>query len=119
MSRAAESSTSSSRVRAPASSRTERRNWSGLVIRQRAVVSTMMNSRPSVGIWLTSPSQSSNRLSKRRTSWMNGRRQCRPGSVITPSIGSPSCTMIACSAWSTTNTERLPTSNKSAARSAK
>jgi len=65
-------------------------------MRQRAVVSTMMNSRPSVGIWLTSPSQSSRRRSKGRTFWMNGMRQCSPGSLITPPTGSPNCTMIAC-----------------------
>jgi hypothetical protein len=105
MSRATESMMSSSRARAPGSSRTERRNCSGSAMRQRAVVSTTMNSRPSVGIWLTSPSQASSRLSNRRTSWMNGTRQCRPGSSTTSPIGSPNCTMMPCSAWSMTNAE--------------
>jgi hypothetical protein len=69
-------------------------------MRQRAVVSTRMNSRPRVGICVTSPSQTSRRLSKRRTV-CQGIFTFSPGSLTTPPMGSPNCTMMACSASST------------------
>jgi len=99
ISRTTESIMSSRRLRPPRSSRTLRKNCRGSTIRQRAVVSTWINSRPRVGIWVTSPSQTSRRLSKKRTS-CQGSLKCRPGWSTTSPMGSPNCTMMACCASS-------------------
>src|SRR3970282_1495090 len=69
------------RDRAPASVATLSRNFLASAIRQRAVVSIQMNSRPLVGIWFGSPSQMRRRFSKRRTSWTKGSLTWRAASV--------------------------------------
>ena len=84
-SRTTESMMSFRRDCAPASEATLSKNFFASAMRQRAVVSTQMNSRPLVGIWFGSPSQMRRRFSNRRTSCTKGSLKCSPAWVT----GSP------------------------------